>query len=221
MPEELNNLYIFIDESGNFDFSDSGTNHFVICAYSTTNPQQHTLTLQELKYKLLTMGHDQECFHATEDKQFIRDEVYKVIKTTQDGIYDMVYIEKNKTHPVKQNKKDIYTLLVGTLLSYIFGRIEKQKHSYEQVIVVIDQTLTKKEQGYLKQIIKPKLKATNRPYRLFFFQTKSDPNAQVADYGAWGKYVSLERNEQRPINEVKHLLANDFDVFRTGTKRYY
>lgn len=213
-------LYIFLDESGNFDFSVNGTKHFVIAAYSTTDPHQHSLALQKLKYDILQTGYDQECFHATEDRQSIRDKVYEIVKTSKNAMYDFVYIEKNKTHPSKQNKKEIYTMLVGVLLKYIFTRVEL-KYTFSNIIVVVDQALTKKDQSYLKAVIKPQLKAFGKPYFLYFFQTKSDPNAQIADYGAWGKYISLERNEQRPITEIKKLIASNFDVFKVGTKRYY
>lgn len=151
----------------------------------------------------------------------VRDEVYKIIKGSKNAIYDIVYLEKNKTHPAKQNSKDIYGLLVGALLTYIFGRVDKQEYEHDQIIVIMDKAFTNKEQGYLKQIIKPRLKKTGRPFRLYFFQNKADPNGQVADYGAWGKYVSLERNEQRPFKAIKHLVSNNFDIFRSGTTRYY
>lgn len=217
----MDTLYIFLDESGNFDFSLTGTKHLVMCAYSTTEPQQHTLDLQMLKYQILAQGYEQECFHATEDRQFVRDEVYKIIKQSRNSTYDIVYLEKNKTHPLKQNKKVLYTLIVGALLTYIFGRIQRSNQQIDQIIIVVDQALTNKEQGYLKSLIKPRLKSTGMPYKLYFFQTKSDPNGQIADYGAWGKYVSLERNELRPIRQIQHLISNDFDVFRRGTRRYY
>lgn len=217
----METLYVFIDESGDFTFSDKGTKHLVLCAYSTSKPHQHSQALQELKYKCLADGLEQECFHATEDMQYVRNEVYSIIKASKDAIYDIVYLEKNKAHPIKQNKKDMYSLLVGALLTYIFGRLDKYEHDFGQIIVVLDKLFTNKDQGILTQVIKSKLKEIGRPYRLYFFQTKSDANGQIADYGAWGKFVSLERNEMRPMEEIKHLVANDFDLFRRGTTRYY
>ncbi len=193
----------------------------VLGSYSTTKPHQHTLALQKLKYDVLSEGHEQECFHATEDRQAVRDEVYKIIKQSNDAVYDFVYIEKNKTHPSKQNKKDVYAILAGALTSYIFGRLDQQGYNFNQIIVVIDKALTKKEQDYFKTLIKPRLKRTNRPFRLYFFQTKSDPNGQIADYGAWARSVSLARNEHRPLREIRNLISNDFNVFRRGTRRYY
>ena len=46
-------LYIFIDESGNLDFSAKGTKHFVISAISTIYPMDLAQELQNLKYDFL------------------------------------------------------------------------------------------------------------------------------------------------------------------------
>jgi len=46
-------LYLFIDESGNFDFSSGGTKYFILTALSTTNPYSVGSSLLELRYQLL------------------------------------------------------------------------------------------------------------------------------------------------------------------------
>jgi len=48
-----NVLYVFIDESGNMDFSDKGTKHFVLAALTTLQPLVSSSALQSLKYSLL------------------------------------------------------------------------------------------------------------------------------------------------------------------------
>ena len=64
----MGNLYIYLDESGNFDFSDNGTPFFLLCAMTTPRPAATQQPLQELKYKLLEDGNDIEGFHASEDE---------------------------------------------------------------------------------------------------------------------------------------------------------
>jgi hypothetical protein len=46
-------LFIFIDESGNFDFSDKGTDHFVMACVATLSPLDSARALDELIYQLL------------------------------------------------------------------------------------------------------------------------------------------------------------------------
>ena len=49
----------------------------------------------------------------------------------------------------------------------------------------------------------------------------SDFNGQIADYCAWAKYVSLEREEMRPLEELSNIPKDDFDIFSNGEQYYY
>jgi hypothetical protein len=217
----MDKLYIFIDESGDFNFSPTGSKYLILCSYSTVLPLQHSHAFQKLKYDLLAQGIEQECFHATEDKQHVRDKVYDIIHNSRQSVIDYVWIEKAKAHPKLHRKQEAYTLLGRVLIKYIFERISRGEYTIDQIVVVVDKLLTAKEKGYLKSAIKPHLNSTGIKYELFFFQTKADPNAQIADYGAWAKHVQLVKDEQRPMQKIQHIVANDFDIFRLGTTRYY
>lgn len=73
-------LYVFVDESGNLDFSSKGTAHFVLAAITARTPVDSSNILQELKYKILSEGNggdEYENFHASEDKQAVRDRVFE------------------------------------------------------------------------------------------------------------------------------------------------
>ena len=96
MAGNLKNLFIFIDESGNFDFSEKGTRHLVLASYSTFKPEENTGEFQKLKYNLLANGKEQECFHATEDLQAVRNEVLDIIKNSKHGKYNFVIVDKTK-----------------------------------------------------------------------------------------------------------------------------
>ena len=91
-------IYLFIDESGNFDFSKKGTKFFVLTSLVTSSPSFKRYALLNLKYKLLKLGINQEYFHATEDKQFIRDKVFSISnKFKNNMIVNSVIIDKTKT----------------------------------------------------------------------------------------------------------------------------
>lgn len=94
-------LFLFIDESGNFDFSPEGTKYFVLTCLSTFQPVTDRELLLKLKYDLLTDGIDQEFFHATEDKQIVRDKIFEIIRNLKDDIeVHAVIAQKNKANPV-------------------------------------------------------------------------------------------------------------------------
>ena len=212
MAGNLKNLFIFIDESGNFDFSEKGTKHLVLASYSTFKPEENTSEFQKLKYNLLANGKEQECFHATEDLQAVRNEVLDIIKNSKHGKYNFVIVDKTKiTQKDKVSKRGIYTYMVAKILHLIFDMYSNIKCS--SIVLVIDQSLTKKEQGFLKQTIKLYLKNLEIPYHIYFFSTKSDLNSQIADYGAWSQYVNLERGESRPLEVIKDLVNSQVKLF--------
>lgn len=206
-----NTLYIFIDESGNFDFSLKGTSYFVVYAYITKDPVNLTVDVSALRYRLLESGYEHECFHATEDKQFVRNSMYEIIAMSK-GFYSFVYVEKVKLPIDLQNKKELYTVSIKTLLSNIFIYEEGLSKRYTKVIVIMDKILTKEEKSYLYKIIRPVLKKFCINFKLYFFQTKSDYNAQIADYGSWARYVGLERGEYRPLDSINHLVRLDINI---------
>ena len=105
----MRTLFVFIDESGNFDFSPKGTKYFVLSAVSTLNPLGKEI-LEEIKCDLMKNGNNLEYFHASEDKQFIRNRVYNFIESLEDIGIDSVIVQKNKTNPslyIPEKKKKV------------------------------------------------------------------------------------------------------------------
>ena len=78
-------LYLFVDESGNFDFSPGGTKYFVLTVLSTTAPFDIGAPLLKLRYDLLpnyacgSSMEEEGYFHASEDSQEVRNKVFSVI----------------------------------------------------------------------------------------------------------------------------------------------
>jgi hypothetical protein len=66
-------LYIFLDESGNLDFSSNGTRYFQFAGVIQERPFESYKLLSELRYDLIEAGRDIQGFHATEDRQDVRN----------------------------------------------------------------------------------------------------------------------------------------------------
>jgi hypothetical protein len=212
-------LYIFLDESGNLDFSRKGTTNYVLAAVTTIAPINNAQKMQQLKYDVLNENQDLEYFHASEDKQAIRDRVFSTIKTmSKDLKVHYIHAEKPKTHPSLQNSASFYAKLGSTLLKFIVGY---KANGYDKVVIIFDKALTNKDQRAFLGVVKPLLKSLGKPYHIYFHRTLSDFNGQIADYFAWAQYVSLERNERRPIDELKDISKTHFDLFARGTKEWY
>ena len=230
-----NTLFLFIDESGNFDFSSRGTKYFVLTGMSTFIPVEERSKLLELRYRLLKDGVDQEYFHATEDKQSVRNDVFKLIVSLKDNLeVHSVIAQKNKANPVlykenyiKKGKKinrvvgaEFYERNCRTLLQYVFrGYADK---NINKIIVVLGAIFTKDKQSYILKTLKKYLKENfSLPFEIYFHQSQADLNSQLADYFGWSIYIKYERNEERPYKLVKNRIKSQFEIFSKGSTIYY
>lgn len=196
-------LYLFIDESGNFDFSSRGTKHFVLTCLTTSTPFKERNKLLKLKYHLLYKDIDQEFFHATEDKQIVRNSVFKLIKSLKDDTksYSLIIkkgnIKKSLYDPLK-----FYELVCLNLVRNVLSKL--QSDDYSKVVIILGAIFTKNKQSSILKTLKQYLKSNfSIPFGIYFHKSQSDLNSQLADYFGWAVYVKFERNELRPIVEIK------------------
>ena len=213
-------LFVYVDESGNLDFSSSGTAHYVLAAVATTDPFYSASRLQELKYEYLKSGkEDVEYFHASEDRQFVRNDVLLTIKELQGKInVHFIYAQKNKTVPSLQNPVKFYAKLGLVLSKFI---IQYKSDGFSEVVIIFDKCLRGQQQKAFLKEMKAELKGLGKPYKIYFHRTLTDFNGQIADYFAWSKYVWLERDEKRPLTSLRNIKFTDFDLFAHGDTIYY
>ena len=92
--------HIYADESGNFDFSasSSASKYFILTTVSIPD-HQISADLLELRRDIAWEGIDiRNGFHATEDKQRVRDRVFGILAQHEFRV-DATIIEKRKTQP--------------------------------------------------------------------------------------------------------------------------
>ena len=65
-------LFLFLDESGNLDFSPSGTRYFILTSVSMRRPFQMNHALDNYKYDCIEYGLEQEFFHCTKDNAHVQ-----------------------------------------------------------------------------------------------------------------------------------------------------
>ena len=237
-------LYVFIDESGNFDFTPSGTRYFVLTAVSTLVPLKSRRgflgKVYELKYTGWSQGQPDYYFHAAEDRQGIRDFVFRTIGRLDDIEVDAVIAQKNKTNPTLyirysakrsaqgdfsfktvRSEERFYDTISRILLRYVFNR-HRDGDRVGRIVVILGSVFTEAKRGYVLKSLKRHLKRDFRkPFYIYFRPTSSDINCQVADYCGWAVYVRAERGEERPWREISNMVRSHFDVFARGTEEYY
>ena len=147
-------LYVFVDESGNDDFSPTGTQFWVLTSVVTEDITQGVLELYNLKHRLIDLGTDIEYFHASEDRQVVRDEVFGVIKELSNLRVDTLVVRKNKVGPSVRKPDRFYPEMVEHLLQYPFDPRGVDVHN-EKVFFFFDRVAsTAKRRGVLIAAIK-------------------------------------------------------------------
>ncbi len=228
-------LYLFLDESGNFDFSPKGTKFFILTSFTTFNPIFKRDKLIELRYKLLSEGIDEGFFHASEDRQTTRDAIFSILTELGDT-YDVrsVLVRKNRVNPslyeeyypkkgrmIKRTTgMGLYKKICECLLKYIFTG---KKNDVKKIVVVLGALYTSDKSKIILQTLKRSLKENfpRIPFEIYSHQACVDLNCQLADYCCWAIAVKYERGEGRPYESIKNRVSSVYDYLKRGSIEYY
>ena len=174
-------LYVFVDVSGNYDFSNRGTKCIVLTSLLCTDIGPGALELYNLRHNLIDQGIDMEYFHASEDRQVVRDQVFEIISCLNHIRIDSVIVEKRKTGPSLQPLKRFYPLMIENLLKYPFDSRGIDASSFDKVFIFMDRESSKKtEREALRKAIKLSLARylNNVPYVICMHHSATHPYLQ-------------------------------------------
>lgn len=217
--------YVFLDEGGNFDFSKTGTRFSTMTAVVTRREFAWYAGLLKAKYDLLEDGRETEYFHATEDKQNVRDRFFhELVPSLPQFQIHSVIIEKCKTHPVNQSVEAFYPMTLGWLLRYVLTGIIYAGGENQEVLILTDRIPVNKKRQTVEKSVKSTLarSAPEKPfYRILHHDSKSSMGLQVADYCNWAIYKKWTDNDLRSYDLIKSSIRSEFEVFRYGRIKYY
>lgn len=188
-------LYLFIDEAGTFDFSHNGTKYFTLSAMSAKRPFLWEAPLIALKYDLMEKGLVPEIkyFHASEDRQVVRNEVFNIISDNLTEFHiDSVIIEKRKTGPALQVVEKFYSRMLNYLLRYVLQPQFLQ--GCANIIVITDRIPINSKRKAVEKSVKQTLTAIFRKWR---------------------------DNDLRSYGLISGAIRSEFDIFRNGANYYY
>jgi hypothetical protein len=111
--------YLFVDESGDMNFSAGGSPYFYFGALSTADPLPLTRALTSLRYAFLTEGLGIDRFHAAEDRQVVRDRVFATIRSVGGFEFDSAVVDKRKAPPSLYEATHFYPEIADYLLGYV------------------------------------------------------------------------------------------------------
>jgi hypothetical protein len=179
--------------------------------------------LTSLKFDLAEEGHYLEYFHASNDRQFVRDRVFERIRDDLGRLrVDSLIVEKAKTAPSLRPVKRFYPRMLGYLLRYVLREIGKW--GCRKVIVYTDAIPVKKKRRAVEKATKLELArfiGKEQEYVVLHHDSKSNPYLQAIDYVNWAIYRKWDSGDRRSYDLVSGAIESEFDIFRQGTRYYY
>lgn len=188
-------LFIVVDESGNFDFSPSGTRHLVLSAVATHSPVATAIPILSLRYELLSNHVDVRDFHASADSQHVRNRVLWTISQNNEHACHAITCTKGELDESLRTRESAFAHLAERVLT---SALAEKTEVTTRIVLIFDIALPNKERGLVRSKVVPLLKKTTVPFAVYFQSMKHEPIGQIADYYAWAMYVQLERGEERP-----------------------
>ena len=217
--------YIFLDESGNFDFSPSGTRYFVMTSVSMKRPFPGYNELDEFKHECIETSHlpNLEYFHCANDRKPVRIGVFnRLLPGLSQLRVDSLVVEKAKTGPALQPATLFYPRMLGYLLKYVMNR--EQTPFTSELIIVTDTLPVQKQRKAVTKAIQQAIHDTlpsHMRYRIIHHASRAHYGLQIADYFCWALYRKWERSDTQHYDLIKAAIRSEFDIFRTGTTYYY
>lgn len=179
--------------------------------------------LLALKYDCLESGLPLECFHASEDKQHVRDRVFAVIGASiaQYTAFSVI-VRKNRTDPALRSPQTLYPRVFESLIRVALPRAVGRGE--RMVVAVTDAIPVNQRKRAVEKAVKAAFKRhlpEGISYQLHHHQSRSDLNLQIADYFNWAVFRKHERGDPRSYELMKAALKGEADPFGETETIYY
>ena len=214
--------HIFADEAGCFTFErrPNVSRYFILCTVSMHDCDVGNALValrRDLAWEAKPL---RDYFHASEDKQSIRDAVLYTIMQHKFLIHATI-MEKSKAQPQVRSSRArfyqyswYYQFKHGVIPSIFPG---------SDVLITAASLGNKKERNSFINGIKDVMNQTIRggKWHTDFCPANADPCLQVADYCAWAIQRKWEGKDERSYDIIKKKLVYEYELFKSGDKHYY
>lgn len=219
------NKFIFADEAGDFTFNreHNVSKFFILCTVLMDECEVAT-DLLRLRRQLAWDGHELgEYFHATTDKQAVRNAVFDTIMRRPFSVQSTI-MEKCKAQPQTRTTRARF-YQYGYFYHFKFGPTKHLNGSKDEALVTTASLGTKKERQAFQDAVADVMRQTKKvkDWRADFMPCQADPCLQVADYCAWAiqrKYESGGK-DCRSYDIIKDRITHEYDLFGRGLTTYY
>lgn len=217
-------MYVYADESGNFDFSraSGASRYFAVgtVVLRDQEPAAISADILELRRDLVWRGHDVDAaFHATRDKQVVRDQVFAVLAQHHFRV-DATLLEKSKALPrIRSTDEQFYKYA----WFYHFKHLAQRVLTRGDELMVVAATLGtgRKRRAFRASVQDVVRQCGPYAHRVAFWPAESDPCVQVADYCLWAVMRQWNQGDSRSVALLWPKVQSEYDLWKLGKSHYY
>ena len=229
-------VYIFVDESGNMDFTSKGSKYFMFNFLIKKRPFNLHTPISNYRYSLLEKnldplkGNDRrlniESFHACKDNKYIKEEIFNIISTfDENSVKAYSYIlEKPKVTPSKRKQQDEF--YIDNLTYAIKQLLDLLKIDKNFIIITDNLPIKKNEKAQIKALKQGvseyiEINNLNLRYDIFHHCSASSVNLQIVDYISWAIFRKYEHNQDMFYDKIeKYIIKIDNMTKEKDTNHY-
>jgi hypothetical protein len=215
-------VYIFADEGGDLVFKPpgNGVSRYFTIGTVTMADCSVGAELLRLRRELAWSGSILPAFHATTDKQRVRDRVFKVLAQA-DFRLDATILDKRKAQD-HLRADPLYFFQEAWYLhaKWIAPRVVRPADELLVVASSLQINRKKKAAAYAVRDVVSQVSPTARSH-VAFWPASNDPCLQAADYATWAIQRKYESGDTRSYDLISSKIKSEFQPFLVGTKVYY
>lgn len=217
----MSKKYLFADEAGCFTFNrgQNVSRYFIICTV-TLSGLEVAADLVKLRRKMIWNKEEvADYFHATADKQAVRDQVFAVLQR-HDVRIQATICEKAKAQPsITKSRARFYKYpWYYTFKHGIAPHISKD----DELLITAASIGTKKERAtFCNELNDVMSQTVPAKWAVDFRPSQCDPCLQVADYCAWAIQRKWELGDTRSYDIIKSKITYEYDLWHRGSTFYY
>ena len=207
-------VYLFLDESGNLDFSPKGTRYFVLTSVSMKRPFRINQALDEYRYHYIENGAGIEYFHCYHDRKEVRNTVFELISSHIESMYiDYVMVDKTQVPEQLRDGARLYPAMIERLFdSVTSSAIGNEKD--QDLIVITDTIPVNRRRKSVEKSVRTTL-ANALPegrFRILHHQSRSHYGLQVADYCSWAIYRRQTTGDDAHFARIYPAIRNELNL---------
>lgn len=209
--------YLFFDESGNLDFSPNGSRHFCFGVLTLRDPGPLTAALTRLRYSLLEQGLDLQAFHAAEDRQAVRDQVFAVLAEVGGFALDFLVADKRTMHPALRDPFEFYCRHGHAIME---AALDPVRDAQEGLVIITDTIPLRRERKAVAKSFRAAIRSAvgERGFGIVHHASAAHKGLQAVDYCTWALQRKL-RGDGRSYELIRPWVRSVWEASGVGTQK--